>query len=1493
MAIDVSFAQFDAIASGDYNAGQIDYKVSGSGVTLKEVNAHVHFTSLNTATIDVKRVVEIKRAFVRAMESKLGEDRAAITAIRKSLGLPPDDTVPRALSARTIEPLTRQEVRAIIDKYVKPAGGANARPVDADVAAKRDAVNLQNLRALPIRIGGQSFRLDKMAAELTTAVEQGQMTVTAPTKTQAAEILKTLTRPNGTVDIPTLARSLNVFAFMAEQTAASDKSEGAKDAGERLSAAFAQALDSLDNGTLSQVYQGLISRDADDLKNELSRRLAKFDLTADQADMCERTAFALGRLECLVLNEISHRVKLGMATKEERAKIMAEAPVLRLCGKDVPRDLSARNNPGEMTSVNLAILTSRAGYGSTHGQQLTEKTDRQLNALGFTKADAHEIGDMIRKSELTVNAHLSNLLGWREGQDPNNPPLFQPGYSLVNTFVSKEQKGIAKDSTPYLVRRNQVEKYFFPEYGEMPKFEGKDRPNYAAFNMSNTAEGAAPSYGGVVFVMKEHVKQQATYTLSDTFFALKFDFTNPDEGKDRFLESAKKFLSKLVKPEAFEQLADPRADGGRALDSFLRMYSPHGIVTGKGLDSKDGVVDLASFLNNNLVEGAREIGVDDVLAVLFDAIGVKDDPSLRVAGYDNIENLLNGMEELEPLLIGLSTVRRAQNPGESVRLAGGEYIEAQLHGPIVITRDVEEMRVLTNDIKGHYRDLAKKNPAVTGGMAKDAWIDAQIDAEKARLLKLGKDNGFKVTFYEGEDGKDYVATENLLADIREVKRMMQTEHAAYFHDLIDNHTAELFAAAYLELSTSSLDLAKELFGEGLSKAPEWLRNLARSEAGQTLAEINDLSSTVTFRKKDIRGGVISNIGDVLNRVLDTIGAGRKLGATDNAKLLDLVREGIDSGVELKHIMKFVSAKVVQERIAANPQALIKETLEKELAGRKDEIAALGIPGGFVLGGTGLNRILDKIQAHLAKFSSNGEPSYMEKCMQLVDEIREKIVAPEINARLDHLKALGGNPIPDEHLRKSYYGWALNATRIKSAEEAKGVKSSAESLYAAFSTLLSSERDFGTPALVAAMLNIVQRISEACVADEAANYQGDGDAFGVDDRNGYIKRAVTVGLAAIEAKMGRPALEKLGRILGSPAFTGLRSAMMATMESSGQIHFCYTLCFTIADRLKEKYGIASAPVSVPDIDYSQVPPNVRSLLSAIDSDCIAQLEAKTPYAPQTVRPMPPAADPEAAPKTLAQRKRALFGALPVYGAHEQKGGFDYGRNMHGRGHATRVFIFANVLGNIMRERVAVDMGSLSTSAAGHDMGRQGSGTDVWEKDSGNLVAQLADQTYPGAYGDDWKAQTKLNVSAGHGAQADAQRSVEGLLMKAADSLDYTRVAPLNEKRFHFLEKTLKVGGVHVMRDDVLRKALLHEAELLSKATDPLAANREEITRLKASEDEVKRLQGQALEVETTKAEIALSQLTDEQLVEQIEAEIRGNPAKYPLLTKYYLNGDSIA
>ena len=43
MPLDISFDQFNRIASGTHNAGQIDYKGSDDNVTLKKVNAHVRY----------------------------------------------------------------------------------------------------------------------------------------------------------------------------------------------------------------------------------------------------------------------------------------------------------------------------------------------------------------------------------------------------------------------------------------------------------------------------------------------------------------------------------------------------------------------------------------------------------------------------------------------------------------------------------------------------------------------------------------------------------------------------------------------------------------------------------------------------------------------------------------------------------------------------------------------------------------------------------------------------------------------------------------------------------------------------------------------------------------------------------------------------------------------------------------------------------------------------------------------------------------------------------------------------------------------------------------------------------------------------------------------------------------------------------------------------------------------------------------------------------
>ena len=515
---------------------------------------------------------------------------------------------------------------------------------------------------------------------------------------------------------------------------------------------------------------------------------------------------------------------------------------------------------------------------------------------------------------------------------------------------------------------------------------------------------------------------------------------------------------------------------------------------------------------------------------------------------------------------------------------------------------------------------------------------------------------------------------------------------------------------------------------------------------------------------------------------------------------------------------------------------------------------------------------------------------MRDVSEVKADVRKKVVASFLSQRLDMLKKAGERPFEDEVLKAAYYGWAMSGERIKSPEEANGVRECAENVASSLGSLLSAEKDFSLASFMAAYQDFARQLDTACLAD--ANARPDGE-FGPDDRNGYIFRGVSIALAAIEQRYGRAALEKLCRVMSSKEFTDVFAATGAATKfmSYGQsvsIDTFNGFVQVVFDRLSTKYGIGNGAPALGDVDFSQIPPNARAMASIVNPELFEALNAAHPFAPTRVAAVMPAPlNAAAAPQALAGRKRALMGALPAYGNHEKT--FEDGRNVHGRGHATRVFIFANALGNIMREcGVDVDMGALSIMAAGHDMGRKGTGTDYWEKESGELVVQLAETAYPGAYGEDWKAQANLNVSAGHGAAADAQRSVEGLLMKAADSLDYTRVAPLDPKRFHFLEKTIVVGGVHVMQDESLRKALLHEAELLTKATSPLAANRSEIKRLKESENDEDVLKGRALDNETAAAERELARLTDEQVVERIEAEIRNNPARYPLLTKYYLN-----
>ena len=117
--LNISLDQFQKMATGDYNAGEVALK---SESKLTKINNHVHRLSANTKSISHEEVLAIKNAFMKALSAN-GVDMAEINKIRKELGLAPDETAPKALAGRSLKPLSRQQIRDIIDRN---AGAINA-----------------------------------------------------------------------------------------------------------------------------------------------------------------------------------------------------------------------------------------------------------------------------------------------------------------------------------------------------------------------------------------------------------------------------------------------------------------------------------------------------------------------------------------------------------------------------------------------------------------------------------------------------------------------------------------------------------------------------------------------------------------------------------------------------------------------------------------------------------------------------------------------------------------------------------------------------------------------------------------------------------------------------------------------------------------------------------------------------------------------------------------------------------------------------------------------------------------------------------------------------------------------------------------------------------------------------------------------------------------------------------------------------------------------
>ena len=144
--VNISLDQFQAISSGKHNAGEVKLT---SEHTIDKVNNFVTRRSKNNVSISHEEVIAIKNAFVKALKSN-GVDGDELNKIREELGLAPSKPVDTNLHERSIKPLSRQQIREILDRNaaaINSHAGAGTIRTSDEIYARVGANTLASRRA--------------------------------------------------------------------------------------------------------------------------------------------------------------------------------------------------------------------------------------------------------------------------------------------------------------------------------------------------------------------------------------------------------------------------------------------------------------------------------------------------------------------------------------------------------------------------------------------------------------------------------------------------------------------------------------------------------------------------------------------------------------------------------------------------------------------------------------------------------------------------------------------------------------------------------------------------------------------------------------------------------------------------------------------------------------------------------------------------------------------------------------------------------------------------------------------------------------------------------------------------------------------------------------------------------------------------------------------------------------------------------------------------
>jgi len=580
----------------------------------------------------------------------------------------------------------------------------------------------------------------------------------------------------------------------------------------------------------------------------------------------------------------------------------------------------------------------------------------------------------------------------------------------------------------------------------------------------------------------------------------------------------------------------------------------------------------------------------------------------------------------------------------------------------------------------------------------------------------------------------------------------------------------------------------------------------------------------------------------------------------------------------------------QAALEAGKNEYLEHLDEKVLAYAQASGLSNGLPQGELrLEGNALAAFGQKFLDAVDKELANPNPHTVE---DLLTVAFENAVRPMLTHKAALLRELNNSNLNPAQ-RAAVAKWVVSAKDLRTVEELRAILKHAGIQAALLKEITEAEPPMPPEQIFRRMNALAADMDRDLV--EVINAFDDPD-FGAENKNVEQDRVSFMSLALLQnadPPMDGAAMRKLYDRLNSPACRTMMEQVKGLLQDRGlqdcedhpRISIIYNQLYLTAGHVGKAAGQFFKDIKGFEGELSLLQEPLRTALREAAPQVGQKLDELHPgYAP-----MPVPANPQAMPQNDGERRAFCLQLLSTYLNNEQT--FEEGTAVHGRGHIVRAFIFATVMCNILQEYgIKVDKNAVLCGIAGHDMGREGTGGDRWEERSGNMTAEAMSNAFgPNTMGQEYAQEIKDCI------YAHKSKTLEGMLLNAADSLDIGRTKDFKPENFLFLKG--REGEIPGSEAKKIREQLQKEADLLQRLTNPLCANRQTIMQLQELAAEADAQGNSSLgdfyfEKKQELIDAVADQFRDdwtisnEDYMTRFENVVRNNPQMFPLLSKYY-------